>query len=52
MSATYNRRIYRAAGNSYAVWCKCFGAAFFVAMVFATSSFHADPITVPTDLNR
>ena len=29
MISTYNRRIYKAAGNSCAVWCRCFVAAFF-----------------------
>ena len=37
--------------NAYAGWCKCCGAAFFVVILFATSSLKAVPITVPSDLN-
>ncbi|MCH7751303.1 MAG: PEP-CTERM sorting domain-containing protein [Planctomycetes bacterium] len=51
MAAKYNRRIYKAAGNSYTGRWTCFLAAFFVALVFATSSLQAAPILVPSGLN-
>lgn len=51
MRRSENERSKKRQGNSYASWRLTCVAALLLAIDFATSSLHAVPITVPTDLN-